>query len=312
MLTCDTYTIPQTLHEALMVWSQAPEGSRLLAGATDTLPWARQGRAGDVAGDAHVPSIIDVSRVVGLDGYTFPEPGRIRLGANVVFQQFLEDPLLGEHLPHMPSCAMWFADDQIRRQATVAGNVVNASPAADGVPPLVALNATVELARIRSESIEQRSVPLISFIEGPGRTQMMTGEILTGITCESAKGYGGAFEKVGQRRSLVISAACACCCVKPSADGKVFEDIRLSLGGVGPVPMRLDDVEAFLRGQPITADIITEAAMMPIDRVASRTRQDYRRDVVLGFTERAIRDALRSIGIDVPRQEEQGKEAAHV
>jgi len=311
MLTCDDYIVPETLHTALSAWAHAPKGSRLLAGATDTLPWARQGRAGDVTGDTHVPTIVDVSRVGELDGYELVKDARIRLGANVVFQAFLEDPILREHLPHMPSCATWFADDQIRRQATLAGNIVNASPAADGVPPMVALNAIVELARIREDHIETRSVPLVSLIVGPGRTLIEPGEILTSITCDSAKGYGGSFEKVGHRRSLVISVACATCCVKPSADGRVFEDIRLALGGVGPVPMRLDEVETFLRGQTITADNIAKAAVLPIDRVASRTRRDYRRDVVRGFTERAIHDALTSCDISVLAQQSHQNETAH-
>ncbi len=299
MLSCDNYLVPKTLHEALAMWSRQPEGSRLVAGATDTLPWARQGRAGDVAGDAYVPTIVDIARVVELGGYEFTYDGRIRLGANLVFQEFLEDQTLREHLPHMPSCAMWFADDQIRRQATVAGNIVNASPAADGVPPLIALNATVELAHMRDDDICWRSVPLVSFIEGPGRTQIAAGEIMVSITCDSAKGYGGSFEKVGQRRSLVISVVCATCCVKPSDDAMMFKDVRLALGGIGPVPTRLDEVEAFLRGQPISANVIAKAAAMPIDRVASRTRRQYRRDVVNGFIERAIRDALAACGVEI-------------
>ncbi|CCQ75120.1 xanthine dehydrogenase family protein subunit M [Magnetospira sp. QH-2] len=297
MLSCDQYLTPKTLHEALQAWSGAPQGSRLLAGATDTLPWARQGRAGDLAGDAHVPTIVDVSGIPEHDGYQVLADGRVSLGANVVFEQFLDDPELAALLPHMRFCAVWFADDQIRRQATLAGNVVNASPAADGVPPLVALNATVELARLEGDGIARRSVPVATFITGPGQTDLQPGEMVTGISCETAKGYGGAFEKVGQRRSLVISTACASCCVKPFEDGRLIKDIRLALGGVGPVPMRLDDVEDFLRGQPITGDIIAQAAEMPMDRVASRTRRDYRRAVVKGFTERAILHALADAGV---------------
>jgi len=312
MLTCDDYLVPLNLQDALTVWRQAPDGSRLLAGATDTLPWARQGRAGDVTGDVHVPTIIDVSHAPELGGYEVLANGRLRLGANLVFQQFLEDPVLQEHLPHMPSCAIWFADDQIRRQATIAGNIVNASPAADGIPPLVALNAVVELARLQDGKIQRRAMPLITLIEGPGRTGMAADEILTGITCDSARGYGGSFEKVGQRRSLVISAACAACCVKPSSDGLRFEDVRLALGGVGPVPMRLDDVEAILIGQPISSDVIRKAAALPADRVASRTRQAYRRDVVRGFTERALRDALAMSGVSVADQTTGGEGARHV
>jgi carbon-monoxide dehydrogenase medium subunit/xanthine dehydrogenase FAD-binding subunit len=311
MLTCDTYLVPDTLHAALKALSEAPEGSRLVAGATDTLPWARQGRAGDVSGDAHVPVLIDVSRVVDLDGYELTDAGRIRMGANVTFQDFLEDDVLAGHLPHMPACALWFADDQIRRQATIAGNIVNASPAADGVPPLVALNATVELARLKADDIVWRSVPLVEFIEGPGRTQLKAGEMVASVTCDSVAGYGGAFEKVGHRRSLVISVACASCCVKPSADRGNFEDVRLALGGVGPSPMRLGDVEAFLKGKPIAADVIAEAATMPVDRVASRTRREYRREVVRGFVRRAIVDALAAAGIELGGTQDETKRAAH-
>ena len=300
MLSCDDYLVPETLESALNGLASAPEGSRLVAGATDTLPWARQGRAGDITGDAHVPVLIDVSKVAGLDGYRIEGAGRIRLGANIVFQQFLEDRELARYLPHMQSCAMWFADDQIRRQATIAGNIVNASPAADGVPPLVALDAEVEIAGLEGGEVVHRTVPLLSFITGPGRTRLQSGEIVTAISCDSALGYGGAFEKVGHRRSLVISIACATCCVKPSANKDRFEDIRLALGGVGPAPMRLDDVEAFLREQPISAEIIGEASTMPVDRVASRTRREYRREVVQGFVERSIRDSLAQCGIDVP------------
>jgi len=297
MLTCDEYLVPTSLEDALANLANAPEGSRLQAGATDTLPWARQGRAGDIAGDIHVPTIIDISGINELCEYSFPVPDRIRLGGNIVFQQFLEDPVLQEHLPHMPSCAHWFADDQIRRQATIAGNIVNASPAADGVPPFVALDAEVELASLKDGKIVTRFVPLVSFIEGPGRTQKKSDEILSAVICDSAEGYGGSFEKVGHRRSLVISVACSACCVKASEEGGVFEDVRLALGGVGPAPMRLDDVEDFLRGKRISPEIIAEAAAMPVDRVASRTRREYRRDVVIGFTERAIVDALADIGI---------------
>ena len=119
MLTCDDYRLPRSLKSALEAWSKAPEGSRLVAGATDTLPWARQGRAGDIVGDVHVPLLVDVTEVSALDSYRLQDDGRIRLGANLVFQQFLEDENLARYLPHMPPCALWFADDQIRRQATL-------------------------------------------------------------------------------------------------------------------------------------------------------------------------------------------------
>ena len=119
-------------------------GHRLVAGATDTLPWAREGRAGDV----EIPALIDVTRIPELRECRVDDR-RVRLGAATPIQRFLDDPALVRALPCMPHCAVWFADDQIREQATIGGNIVNASPAADATPPLLAQNAQVELAARR-------------------------------------------------------------------------------------------------------------------------------------------------------------------
>ncbi|MCC0014779.1 MAG: FAD binding domain-containing protein [Rhodobiaceae bacterium] len=305
MLTCDTYRLPTSLKEALALWAGAPEGSRLVAGATDILPWAREGRAGDV----HLPEMIDVSRVAELCGYEIAD-GRVRLGANVAYQQFLTDPVLRSHLPCMPYCAVWFADDQIREQATLAGNIVNASPAADGVPPVIAMNGDIEMARLEGGEVVTRAMPVAEFIMGPGRTKLAGNEIVTAVTLDSMQGYGGSFQKVGQRRSLVISAVCCAALVKTDASGEVFEDVRLALGGVGPVPMRLTDIEDMLRGKRIDRKLIAEASVGPADRVASRSRVAYRKAVVSGFVEAAIEDALVELGAPEPTPEQ--REAAHV
>ncbi len=309
MLTCDTYHIPTSLPEALeMLNRYANNDVRILAGATDTLPWARQGRAGDVTGDHNVENIVDVSRVPELNGYEV-KAGRVRMGSNLVFQNFLEDDTLSLHLPNMRYCAIWFADDQIRRQATLAGNLANASPAADGTPPMVALNGEVELASLAGKEIIRRQVPVTEFITGPGKTTLADNELITAVNCDSARGYGGSFEKVGQRRSLVISVACATCCVKVSGDGRRFEEIRLALGGIGPVPIRLDDAENLLRGSDVTYAAISRAAKLAPNRVASRSRRDYREDVIQGFAERAIINALADCGHNI---KEKTEELAHV
>ena len=287
MLTCDTYNMPTTLRHALELWSEAPEGSRLVSGATDILPWAREGRAGDV----HIPSLIDVTRVAEFEGHSVAN-GRIRLGANTVYQDFLTDGVLKHLLPCMPYCAIWFADDQIREQATLAGNLANASPVADGTPAVVALNGTIELARLENSEIKTRVFTVSDFILGPGQTVLKPGEIITSVSLDAVGGYGGSFQKVGQRRSLVISVACCAALVKADITGQFFDDVRLALGGVGPRPMRLNAVESRLRGEKISRQTINAAAQLAADEVASRSRKEYRRSVVIGFVKAGIEEAL--------------------
>lgn len=287
MLTCDTYHMPTSLEEALTLWVCAPEGSRLISGGTDILPWARDGRAGDV----HLPALIDVTRIDELKGYSIAN-GRIRLGARTVYQDFLTDVTLRRSLPCMPPCAIWFADDQIREQATLVGNLVNASPVGDGTPAVVALNGEIELARLQDGQILRRVVPVTEFITGPGRTTLAADEIATAVILDTVNGYGGSFQKVGQRRSLVISVACCAALVKTDSHGRVFEAVRLALGGVGPRPIRLGNVESALRGERISNGAILAAAQMAADTVASRSRKEYRREVAVNFVRAALEEAL--------------------
>ena len=293
MLTCDEYLTPKSLDEAFAAIEAHPGRHLLIAGATDTLPWAREGRAGDV----EIPVLIDVAKIPELNERHVTEHN-LRIGAATPIQRFLDDPALARVLPCMPRCAVWFADDQIRAQATIGGNIVNASPAADGVPCLMAHRAMVELASRQNGKIARRKLPLDKFITGPNKTALHAGEILLGFECDALPGYGGSFEKVGHRRSLVISLVCLAALVKLDATGQRFEDVRLGIAGIGPVPSRLSDVEAFLRGSPVDAERIERAAEMPVALVASRTRQDYRRDVVRGFMLRGLINAARRAGAD--------------
>jgi len=291
MLICDAYLIPGSLEEAFAAMEHHRGRYRVVAGATDTLPWAREGRAGDV----EIPVIIDVSRIPELVERRVEEK-RVWLGAATPFQRFLDDPALAAALPAMPRCAVWFADDQIRESATIGGNIINASPAADGTPPLIAHDATVELASRRDGKIVRRTLALEEFVVGPGRTALQEGELLVAIACDALPGYGGSFEKVGHRRSLVISLVCLAALVKLDSTGGQFEDVRLAIGGIGPLPLRLGEVETFLRGGAVTAERLEQAAEMPVALVASRTRQAYRRAVVRGFMLRGLIAAVRGAG----------------
>jgi carbon-monoxide dehydrogenase medium subunit/xanthine dehydrogenase FAD-binding subunit len=294
MLTCDAYITPGSLGEAFSAMEAHRERYRIVAGATDTLPWAREGRAGNV----HIPALIDVSKIPELRETSVGEK-RVTLGAATPIQRFLDDPSLARALPAMPRCAVWFADDQIRAQATIGGNVVNASPAADATPCLIAHDAEVELARSSGGKIVRRRVKLDQFVTGPNRTQLADGELLVAVECDALAGFGGSFEKVGHRRSLVISLVCLVALLKLDPQGRKIEDVRLAIAGIGPKPMRLVEVEKFLRGGPVGTERLEQAADMPVSLVASRTRQEYRREVVRGFVLRGLINAARRAGADM-------------
>jgi carbon-monoxide dehydrogenase medium subunit/xanthine dehydrogenase FAD-binding subunit len=291
MLTCDEYLMPQTLAEAFAALASHRGRYRIVAGCTDTLPWARQGRAGDVA----IPVLIDVSKIPELNECQVGEQ-RVRLGAATPVQRFLDNPALGRAMPALPRCAVWFADDQIRAQATIGGNVVNASPAADVTPCLIAHDAAVELASSQGGQIVKRTMKLADFVTGPSQTALKEGELVTGFDCDALSGFGGSFEKVGHRRSLVISIVCLAVTVRLDCDGRTIEDSRLAIAGIRPVPRRLHEIENLLRGQSLTGALLEQAADLPLDLVQSRTRQDYRRDVVRGFLVRGLISAAKRAG----------------
>ncbi len=303
MLTFDHYLTPTTLDSAFDALERIP-GARIVAGATDLLPWAREGRAGDV----HLPALVDVSRIPQLLGVSV-ERGRVHMGAATPIAAFQNDPLLQRHAPVLGCCAVWFADDQIREQATVGGNLVNASPAGDSQPALLAMNAGVTLARREGGQILERSMPLSEFILAPGQTQLRPHEIMTRLQMDAVPGHGAAFEKVGHRRSLVISTVCLAALVRLDWARRRIEDCRIAIGAVGPVPERLADVERLLVGQAPASELVRQAAGLAADRVRSRSRQEYRREVLVNFVERALAAALGHAGLELVRLP---KEASHV
>lgn len=304
MLTFDHYLTPATLGAAFDAL-EGVSGARIVAGATDLLPWARDGRAGDV----HLSALVDVSKIPELRAGVSLAQGRIRMGAATLISAFQNDPLLQQQAPVLGRCAVWFADDQIREQATVGGNLVNASPAGDSQPALLAMNAHVTLARRENGRILERTLPLSEFIVGPSQTLRQPHEIMTRLELDALPGYGAAFEKVGHRRSMVISTVCLAALVKLDGAKRRIEDVRIAIGAVGPVPERLDDVEDFLTGQMPTGGNLRAAAQMAVDRVRSRSRQAYRREVLVNFVERALVSAFAHAGLAIERLP---KESGHV
>jgi len=222
----------------------------------------------------------------------------ITFGSNTRIQQFLNDPKLIYDVPLMKHAAIWFAEQQIREMATVGGNLANASPTGDMIPPLLAMDAVIHTIMKNEKDICKTDIPIADFIKGVGKTSLSKGEVIHSISCPILKDYGCAFKKVGLRRSLCISTVNSAFLVKADKTGKYFEDVRIAFGGVGPLPARLNEIEDNLKGSLISKDIIHEMVKyIPCDIVRSRSRREYRKTVIRNFLLSGLYESLAEINI---------------
>ncbi len=169
----------------------------------------------------------------------------------------------------------------------MCGNVVNASPAADGMPNLVALDALVEAASVRGT----RRMPVTEFVLGNRRTDLAADELVTAILVPAIDGDArSTFGKLGSRAYLVISIV-AVAAVLVAVDGRVA-DARIAVGACSPVARRLPALEAALAGRPVgaaLADLVEPAHLSPLAPIDDvRGSADYRRDAALTLVRRAV------------------------
>ena len=270
------YFRPESLGSAVQFLAE--HGGVVMAGGTDLFP-------------AHVArllpeKILDVTRVQELRDIDFA-PDHIRFGGAVRWSEILRCDL-PPAFDGLKAAAREIGSIQIQNRGTIAGNLCNASPAADGIPPLLALDAEVELASRRGA----RTLKLEDFLTGYRSTARATDEILSAVIvrgdwtdCRSA------FQKLGARRYLVISIIMAAAVIGVSADG-VMAKVRLAMGAASPVARRLRALEADLEGRPsdvLATFEITEkhlAPLSPIDDV--RAAASYRLAAAANLAKRTL------------------------
>lgn len=271
-------TMLLTLDEALATLAAAP--TPILAGGTDLLA---------AAGSRLPGPVLDVTRIEGLDTVARTDAGW-RIGAGVTWSAVAAADL-PQAFDGLKQAARQVGAVQIQNTATLAGNICNASPAGDGVPALLALDAAVEI----TSRAGRRVLPLDAFVLGPRRTALRRGEMVSAILVPTPpEGAAGAFLKLGARRHLVISIAMVA--VVLAAEGGAVSAARVAVGACSPVALRLPALEADLLGRPLAAAAEVTApahlaALAPIDDV--RAPAQYRREAALVLVRRAIAAAAR-------------------
>ncbi len=285
---CCNYHRPSSLHEALAILSEAEIPVRPVAGGTDLL--VREHRRMMPAGPWEMMSLKRLPELGGI----VADGDAVRIGGAVTMRELAADRLLMEKQPVLARAADLIASPQIRAVATIGGNLVNASPAADLAVPLLVLQAEVELACCGGDGGPKlRRVPLADFITGPGATLLETTELLSAVVIPlQPPGMRFSFCKPGSRPAMICSHASAAMGLQLEGDRAV--DIRLGFGALAPKPIRAPLTEAALRGKTLDEETITRAAEAAREEVSPitdvRGSEVYRRELAVSLVRRLIRE----------------------
>lgn len=270
------YAKPTTVDEALALLG---EGAwRILAGGTDFYPAQGSKPFRD--------NVLDINGLTALRGIAETGSHWI-IGARTTWTDVIRHPL-PPAFDALKQAAREVGSAQIQNVASVAGNLCNASPAADGVPGLLVLDAEVELR----SAAATRHLPLSEFILGNRRTALQPGEIVTAIRVPKPTGTS-AFVKLGARRYLVISIAMVA--ARLVVENGIVADAAVAVGSCSAVARRLAGVEAALRGLPLDAGLVAavrSAQMAELSPIADvRGSAEYRLEAVREIVARAVLEA---------------------
>lgn len=275
------YINAASLDEALDVLREKQAAARIIAGSTDLILEMERGvRKG-------IDTLIDITRIPGLDGISLDEEGWIHLGPNVTHNQCVASKLLREYAFPLVRAAWEVGSPQIRNRGTVAGNLITASPANDTISPLVALGAKVKLA----SKAGLREVALTNFYTGVRKTVMADDEMLVDICFPALKkNQRGTFVKFALRRAQAISLLNVTIIL--SFQNDIIEKAAITLGAVAPTIIHAEAAEKFLQGKSLSGEVILQAAELtqqaarPISDV--RGSKGYRQSMVRVMARRSL------------------------
>ena len=274
------YFEPKTLGEALSLLKKYGEQTKVIAGGTDVMV--------DIKYKEEPGGLINIKKIPGLGGIQ-ENGGSLRIGPLTTIREIETSALVRDKLPVLWDASHQFASLQIRNTATIGGNICRASPSGETLTPLLVLEAKAKLAFSDGE----KSEPFTSFFQGPGKCSVGSKGLLTEIDIPyPAAGSRGVYLKHAVRGAMDIAMVGVAVLITPDAAKNNLQDVRIGLGAVAPTPVRAPKTEALLRGKPLTAALLKEAAAMagsessPISD--QRSSAEYRRWIVEALTRRGL------------------------
>lgn len=282
------YHRPLTLDAAL--GTLAALSARVLAGGTDLVPQLREGRRS-------AADVVDVKRIAGLGQITAHVDGSVTIGATASARTIAAHTSIMEAFPAIAAACRLIGSWQIQNRASLGGNVCNAAPSADGIPPLICHGA---IAQVVSKG-GRREIPVEALFTGPGRTKLEPGELLAALHLPApAQRTAAAYLRFTPRREMDIAIAGVGTLIQLGADGRIAS-ARIALASVAPTPIRAPAAEQSLIGElpTLTACRAAGAHAALASRPISDTRgsADYRRHLVAVLTRRALAACIGRLNI---------------
>ena len=282
------YISPKTKEEALEILQEKKSDACIVAGCSNVLPNIRNKKI-------NPKLLVDIINIEQLKGI-YRKEGKIFLGPITTINELLYSEIIFKEYNVLTQAGEQFADPLVRNNATIGGNLVTASPAADMAVPLLTLGAIIKI-----ESIwQKREVKLKEFFLGPGKTVLQDDEMIVGIEFEQSDiNKNGYFVKLGQRKAMAIAIASLALNLEIKQN-KIIR-IRIAMGSVAPMPIRLTVVEEFLKNKEIKNELIEEAINKVSEEVNPigdiRASEEYRRYISGILFKRAF-EKLANILID--------------
>jgi len=279
------YISPKTIEEALEILQEEKSNACIVAGCSNVLPNIRDKKI-------KPKFLVDITNIEQLKGI-YRKEDKIFLAPLTTINELIYSEIISREYKVLAQAAEEFADPLVRNTATIGGNLVTASPAADMAVPLLSLDAFIKIESTR----QKKEVKLKDFFVGPGETILQDEEMIVGIEFKQSDiNKNGYFIKMGQRKAMAISIATIA--VNLEVRKNKINQIRIAAGSVAPTPVRLTGTESFLKDKEINDKLVEEA----MDRVRKEVRPisdirasaEYRRYISGILFKRALKKLIDS------------------
>jgi CO/xanthine dehydrogenase FAD-binding subunit len=280
------YTAPHSVGEAVSLLAEKGSQARVLAGGTDILVQLRSGRR-------TVDRLVDVKNIPETNEISYTPQDGLHLGAAVPCYRIYQNAAVSEAYPGLIDAASLIGGIQIQGRASLGGNLCNAAPSADGIPPLIVLGATCQVAGPNGT----RTVAAADFCTAPGQNLLEDGELLVSIHLPPPVAHSGThYLRFIPRNEMDIAVAGVGSSVVLDASGKSFVSARVSLASVAPTPLYVTEAGDALAGKEVgdkAIEAAAEAAMAaarPINDMRGTIQQ--RKHLVGVLTRRTLKGAI--------------------